>query len=53
MTKGKTITIATLPEIVRLTGNRIVDTTSSGLIEAYLYTDITPENAIITFAYIK
>lgn len=65
LTKGKTITIATLPEIARPTGNRIVDATSpsgayvrisvtaSGLIEAYLYTDITPENVIITFTYIK
>ena len=63
--KGKTITIATLPEIARPTGNRIVDATSpsgayvrisvtaSGLIEAYLYTDIIPENVIITFTYIK
>ena len=65
LTKGKTITIATLPEIARPTGNRIVDATfpsgayvrisvtASGLIEAYLYTDITPENVIITFTYIK
>lgn len=65
LTKGKTITIATLPEIARPTGNKIVDATSpsgayvrisvtaSGLIEAYLYTDITPENVIITFTYIK
>lgn len=65
LTKGKTITIATLPEIARPTGNRIVDATSpsgayvrisvtaSGLIGAYLYTDITPENVIIMFTYIK